>query len=56
MEGRIIELEYLLATARIVAEGTINSDVIQVGSKVTIKEVGSDQEEIYTIVGAQKQN
>ncbi len=52
VEGRIIELEYLLATARIVAEGTINSDVIQVGSKVTIKEVGSDQEEIYTIVGA----
>lgn len=52
VEGRIIELEYLLATARIVVEGTLKSDIIQVGSKVTIQEVGSDQEESYTIVGA----
>jgi transcription elongation factor GreA len=50
VEGRIIELEYLLATARI-ANGE-KLDTIQVGSKVTIKEVGTNDEELYTIVGA----
>jgi len=52
VEGRIIELEYLLATARIVSEKAEKADSVQVGSKVTIKEVGSDLEELYTIVGA----
>ncbi len=52
VEGRIIELEYLLATARIVVEDALKSDLIQVGSKVTIREVGVDEEENYTIVGA----
>jgi transcription elongation factor GreA len=52
VEGRINELEYLLATARIVGENAEKVDSIQVGSKVTIKEVGGDAEELYTIVGA----
>jgi len=52
VEGRINELEYLLATARIVGENAEKADSIQVGSKVTIKEVGTDFEESYTIVGA----
>ena len=50
-EGRIKELEYLLATARIVTE-TQKTDTIQVGSKVTIVEEGLTDEEIYVIVGA----
>jgi transcription elongation factor GreA len=50
-EGRIKELEYLLATARIVTEAQ-KADTIQVGSKVTIVEEGLDEEELYTIVGA----
>jgi len=52
VEGRINELEYLLATARIVGENAEKADSVQVGSKVTIKEVGMDAEELYTIVGA----
>jgi transcription elongation factor GreA len=52
VEGRIIELEYLLATARIANADGEKLDTVQVGSKVTIKEVGSDEEEQYTIVGA----
>ncbi|NTW44621.1 MAG: transcription elongation factor GreA [Anaerolineaceae bacterium] len=52
VEGRINELEYLLATARIVGENAEKADSVQVGSKVTIKEVGLDAEELYTIVGA----
>jgi transcription elongation factor GreA len=51
VEGRIKELEILLATAKII-EDKGDSDSIQVGSTVTIQEVGSDDKETFTIVGA----
>lgn len=51
VEGRIKELEILLATAKIISEG--NSDgVIQIGSKVTIQEEGLEEKESFIIVGA----
>ncbi|HZW04849.1 MAG TPA: transcription elongation factor GreA [Anaerolineaceae bacterium] len=55
VEGRIKELEILLATARIV-EDTPGAGVIQVGSHVTIQEEGLDDEECYIIVGAAEAN
>ncbi len=51
-EGRIKELEILLATARVVDDKAAQLDSIQVGSKVTIQEEGSKEKEEYTIVGA----
>ena len=52
VEGRIQELEMLLATARVIEDNKKKkADTVQVGSTVTIKEDGSD-EETYTIVGA----
>lgn len=51
VEGRIKELEILLATARIVDEEKLPPGVIHVGSKVVVQEDGIDPEE-YTIVGA----
>jgi transcription elongation factor GreA len=56
VEGRIQELELLLATAQIIEEnGRKKSDSIQVGSKVTIKE-GNFEPETFTIVGAAEAN
>jgi transcription elongation factor GreA len=49
VEGRIQDLEILLANARVI-EDTGNKEVVQVGAKVTIQEEGSDAE-LYTIVG-----
>src|SRR5512147_1504885 len=49
VEGRIQELQALLANARVI-EQTAKSDTVQVGSKVTIEEDGGDPE-IYMIVG-----
>jgi transcription elongation factor GreA len=49
VEGRIQELEILLANARLIEENE-KSDFIQVGSKVTIQEDGYDKE-VYKIVG-----
>jgi len=57
VEGRIQELDLLLATAQIIEENgkSKKSDVVQVGSKVTIKE-GNFDAETFTIVGAAEAN
>ena len=56
VEGRIQELEVLLATAHVIEDnGKKKSDVISVGSKVTIKE-GNFEAETFTIVGVAEAN
>ncbi len=54
VEGRIQELEILLANARVIEE-TGHMDVAQVGAKVTIQE-GDNEPEVYTIVGPAEAN
>ncbi len=56
VEGRIQELEMLLATAKIIDEnGKKKGDSVQIGSKVTIKE-GNFDPETFVIVGAAEAN
>ncbi len=57
VEGRIQELEILLATAKIIEDTgkPKKHDAIQVGAKVTIKE-GNFEAETFTIVGAAEAN
>jgi transcription elongation factor GreA len=56
VEGRIQELEMLLATARVIEDDKKKKiDTVQVGSTVTIQEDGNE-EETYTIVGATEAN
>jgi transcription elongation factor GreA len=56
VEGRIQELEMLLATARVIDDDKKKrADSVQVGSTVTIQEDGYE-EETYTIVGAAEAN
>ena len=57
VEGRIQELDLLLATAQIIEENgkAKKNDAILVGSKVTIKE-GNFEAETFTIVGAAESN
>lgn len=54
VEGRIQELEILLANARVI-EDTGKRDIIQVGAKVTIQE-DENEPEVYTIVGPAEAN
>jgi len=54
VEGRIQELEILLANARVIQE-TGKMEVAQVGAKVTIQEDDNDPE-VYTIVGPAEAN
>jgi transcription elongation factor GreA len=55
VEGRIKELEMLLATARVIDDAASASGAIQVGSRVTIKEEEMEPES-YIIVGAAEAN
>ncbi len=56
VEGRIQELDLLLATAKIIEDnGKKKSDTVHLGSKVTIKE-GNFEAETFTIVGAAEAN
>jgi transcription elongation factor GreA len=57
LEGRIKELETILATARVIDEkpGAVVAETVNVGTKVTIQEEGADPE-TYSIVGAAEAN
>jgi transcription elongation factor GreA len=54
VEGRIQELEILLANARVI-EQTGKNDVVQLAAKVTIQEDNLEPE-IYTVVGPAEAN
>ena len=51
IEGRIRQLEDSLRRAKVI-ENRGPSTIVRVGSRVTVTEVGLDEEETYVIVGA----
>jgi transcription elongation factor GreA len=55
VEGRILDLEIALKDVVIIDDLPKNKDIIQIGSKVTVKEKGGDVE-IYTMVGPLEAN
>ncbi len=52
VEERILKLENMLKMARIV--NAIKSDIVSMGSKVSVQKVGSDDKHVYEIVGAEE--
>lgn len=54
VEGRILELEHMLAQAQVIEPGK-STGVVGIGSTVVIQEA-NDQPETYTIVGAAEAN
>ena len=55
LEGRIQEIEAILRTAEIIKE-TQSSDVISLGSRVTVVEEGAQDPETFRIVGVAEAN
>ena len=53
MEGRIQELEYLLKNATIIDVTDLSTNMVQVGSRVTVQE-GDFPEELFFLVGAKE--
>ncbi|NLL05538.1 MAG: transcription elongation factor GreA [Clostridiaceae bacterium] len=56
VEGRIIQLENMLKNAKVIDEDDIKTDVVSVGSKVTILDMEFDEEIEYYIVGSAEAN
>lgn len=52
LEGRIQELEDILADYQLIQKNGSSPDVVNIGDSVTIVEEGFDDEEQYDIVGA----
>ncbi|MFO7679493.1 MAG: transcription elongation factor GreA [Chloroflexota bacterium] len=52
LEGRIQEIEEILKNYQIIKDNNEPHDYVRVGDRVTIVEVGADEEEKYHLVGA----
>ncbi|MCU0510987.1 MAG: transcription elongation factor GreA [Anaerolineae bacterium] len=55
MDGRIHRLQSILRAAEVI-DNDGSTDEVGIGSTVTIREVGSDSDETYTIVGPAEAN
>jgi transcription elongation factor GreA len=55
IEGEISRLEAILSSAQVI-EATGKSDIVVLGSKVTVNEKGTKDKEIYHIVGSAEAN
>ena len=49
MEGRIQELEYILSNAQVIREEDLKSDVVNVGSVVTVYNETRKKEQVYSL-------
>lgn len=52
LEGRIRELENILKRAQVIKEDTGKQNVVSIGRTVIVREVDTDFDETYTIVGS----
>lgn len=52
VEEKIAKLENMLRNAVLIEEEKVDKTLVNIGSVVTVKEVGTDDEEEYTIVGS----
>lgn len=53
VEGRIVELEQMIANAQIIADDKSGQNTVQIGTTVTVQNVTEDDDaETYTIVGS----
>jgi len=52
VEGRILELKNILNAARIIDDSKAPTDEVGIGSVVTVKDLETDEERDYTIVGS----
>ncbi len=52
IEGKILSIEKMLRNAKVIDEQAIQSDVVSIGSKVTLIEINGGAETEYMIVGS----
>ncbi|MBE6765600.1 MAG: transcription elongation factor GreA [Ruminococcaceae bacterium] len=56
VESRIAEIEAMLKNVKLIDESEITTEVVSVGTKVTVFDAEYDEEEVYQIVGSTEAN
>lgn len=56
VEGRIVQLENMLKNAKVIDEDDVKTDMVGIGSKVTILDIEFNEEIEYYIVGSAEAN
>jgi len=56
VEGRIVQLENMLKNAKVIDEDEVKTDVVSLGSKVTLLDMEYNEEIEYYIVGSAEAN
>ncbi|NCA96719.1 MAG: transcription elongation factor GreA [Bacteroidia bacterium] len=56
VEGRIKQIEDILATAKIIEDKPKSTKCVSIGAKVSIRELSNSRESTYTIVGTVEAN
>lgn len=52
LEERIHKLETMIRKGKIINEDEITNDMVNVGLKVTVKDLDTEEEEVFTLVGS----
>lgn len=52
VEGRILELKRILQNAHVIEADEVHTDEVGIGSKVTVRDLDTKDEWVYTIVGS----
>lgn len=54
LEGKIRELEAVISQAEVIQESEATTHHVTLGKTVVVREIGSDEEETFTIVGSRE--
>ena len=52
LEERIVKLENMVRNARVIDEDDLNTEIVNVGSTVAVKDLSDGEEDEFTIVGS----
>lgn len=52
VEERIVKLENMVRNAVVIESDDLNTEIVNIGSTVSVKDLHTDKESIYTIVGS----
>lgn len=52
--SRIAELENILANCTVISEEETDTDVVRIGSRITVQDIEFGEEETYQVVGSQE--
>ena len=56
VEERIAKLENMVRNAVVIESDDLNTEVVNIGTTVSVKDINSDKESTYTIVGSAESN